>query len=85
MTTSRVPFNADKAREWNTKWEQRYAKNYVPRDDGQHFARPGLKPTPTNTPPKGAREPHSAAVIRALELHINGRVLSPPAAGAGEP
>ena len=65
----------DKAREWNRRWEQRYAPNYVTRpEDDRRWPKP---PAPKPPVPRG-REPHSASVIRALERHINGgRQFSP--------
>lgn len=73
-----IPFNEEKAREWNSRWEQRYARGYIVRDDGKAFPKPRVKPTPVNQEPgERPNEPHSASVIRELERHINGKVLSP--------
>ena len=77
MTTSHVPHNPEKAAAWESEWEQRFSPHYRARGDGGLFPRPKVKPSPLNEPGAG-REPHSASVIRALELQINGRVLSPP-------
>ena len=81
MTTSRVPFDADKARAWNSLWEQRYAPGYVVREgDERRYQKPTVRPKPV-APPEGEDrlpgEPHSASVIRALERHINGGQLVP--------
>ncbi len=78
---NRIPFNEEKARAWNSRWEQRFAPHYVTRpDDSRHFPRPPKPQPPVGRSPGG--EPHSASVIRDLERHINqGRVLSP----GGEP
>lgn len=66
----------DKAREWNRRWERRYAPGYVTREqDSRVYPRPTVRPPLVNIP---GREPHSASVIRDLERHINqGRQFSP--------
>lgn len=73
--TGHIPPQPDKAREWNSRWEKRYAPNYVTRPgDDRRWPRP---PAPKPAPIAGA-EPHSADVIRALERQINGgKQLSP--------
>lgn len=81
---SHIPFSADKARAWNSRWEQRYAAGYVVREeDDRRFPKHqrAVRPQPiqlTDPEPGVPGEPHSARVIRALELQINGRVLSIP-------
>ena len=75
MPTSRVPKNPQAAAEWQSKWEQRYSTNYVPRADDEKIfprRRAPVKPTAPRT------EPHSAPVIRAIERMINKGTLYSP-------
>jgi len=80
VRTGKTP--AERAAEWNSRWEQRYAPHYYKRDDGQRFPKPLVKPPPVRV--GAGSEPQSAAVIRALERQINhGQLFS--AEPVGEP
>lgn len=79
-----IPPQPEKAEAWSSQWEQRYASGYVVRPEDERRwpkAQPPVKPQPvrvTDPEPGVPGEPSSARVIRALEVQINGRVLSIP-------
>lgn len=73
IASSSLDFDYPPETEYQREWEQRHRARWAP-DRAQGWL-PIAALEPAASPARG--EPHSASVIRALEVHINGRVLSP--------
>ncbi len=58
---------------WRDEWEARHAKNWLENFNGLLYPATQAQPIVAAI----VSEPHSAPVIRDLELFLNGRVLSP--------
>lgn len=63
---------------WHARWERDYSGRWKATGGHDGFGHRVYQPTEPARPITLRIEPHSASVIRDLEVFINGRVLSAP-------